>query len=99
MNNQYYIYILTNKHNKVLYTGVTNDLKKRVYEHKNKLVAGFTNKYNINRLVYYEIFNDIYPAISRKKQIKDGSRRKKINLILGGRDDKNALHYSLIGKG
>ncbi len=81
MSKQYYIYIMTNKHNTVLYTGVTNDLKKRVYAHKAKLVAGFTKKYNIDRLIYYEIFDDINNAITREKQIKAGSRQKKIDLI------------------
>ncbi len=82
MNNQYYVYILTNKNNNVLYTGVTNDLRRRVYEHKEKLIKSFTEKYNINKLVYYEIFDNIQNAISREKQIKSGSRQKKINLIL-----------------
>lgn len=81
MEKQYYIYIITNTRNTVLYTGITSDLKKRVYEHKSKLVSGFTKKYNIIKLVYYEIFNDIYNAILREKQIKGGSRQKKINLI------------------
>ncbi len=70
MNRQYYIYIITNKTNRVLYTGVTNDLKRRVYEHKNKLVEGFTKKYNVRKLVYYEICDDIEGAIAREKQIK-----------------------------
>ncbi|NVM25158.1 MAG: GIY-YIG nuclease family protein, partial [Desulfobacterales bacterium] len=78
MNRQYYVYIMTNKHNTVLYTGVTNNLKKRVYEHKEKLVEGFTEKYNITKLVYYEVFEDPGNAISREKQIKAGSRQKKI---------------------
>jgi len=78
---RYYVYIMTSKHKKVLYTGVTNNLKKRVYEHKTKSVPGFTKKYNINSLIYYEVFNDIYNAITREKQIKAGSRRKKIYLI------------------
>ena len=72
---------MTSKHKKVLYTGVTNNLKKRAYEHKTKSVPGFTKKYNINSLIYYEVFNDIYNAITREKQIKAGSRRKKIYLI------------------
>lgn len=81
MYKQFYIYIMTNKHNTVLHIGVTNDLKKRVYEHKEKLVDGFTKKYNLNKLVYYEIFDSSSSAITRKKQIKGGSRQKKANLI------------------
>jgi putative endonuclease len=81
MNKQYYIYIMTNELNTVLYTGVTNDLEKRAEEHKLKLIEGFTKKYNINKLVYYEVFNDINDAIAREKQIKAGSRQKKIDLI------------------
>jgi len=80
-NKQYYVYIMTNKWNTTLYTGVTNDLKRRVYEHKMKMVNGFTKKYNLDKLVYYEIFFDSYNAIVREKQIKAGSRRKKIALI------------------
>ncbi len=72
---------MTNKLNTVLYTGVTSDLIKRVYEHKEKLVNGFTSKYRVNKLVYYEIFKDIENAILREKQIKAGSRKKKIELI------------------
>jgi putative endonuclease len=72
---------VTNKGNKILYTGVTNDLKKRIYEHKEKLVEGFTKRYNLNKLVYFETCGDIQSAISREKQIKDGSRQKKIGLI------------------
>ena len=81
MSRQYYVYILTNKNNRVLYTGVTNDLKKRVYEHKEKFVNGFRKKYNVSRLVYYEIFEDPENAILREKKIKAGSRQKKIDLI------------------
>lgn len=81
MSKQYYLYIMTNNYNTVLYTGVTNDLQRRVYEHKSKLVEGFTKKYNITKLVYYEIFEDAYTAISREKQIKAGSRQKKIDLV------------------
>ena len=77
----YYVYILTNKSNKVLYTGVTNNLERRVYEHKHKLVPGFTEKYNVNKLVYYDLTNDINEAISREKQIKGWTRQKKIDLI------------------
>ena len=72
---------MTNKHNTVLYTGITNNLKRRVYEHKEKVVNGFTKKYNIKKLVYYEVFDDPENAILREKQIKAGSRQKKIDLI------------------
>ncbi len=72
---------MTNPKNTVLYTGVTNDLKKRVYEHREKLLDGFTKKYNIAKLVYYEVFRDSYNSIVREKQIKGGSREKKIDLI------------------
>ena len=81
MNKQYFVYIVTNKHNKVLYTGITSDLKRRVYEHKEKLISGFTKKYNLSKLVYYEIYQDPENAILREKQIKAGSRQKKIDLI------------------
>ena len=81
MTEQYYIYLMTNKYNTVLYTGVTNDLIQRIYEHKEKSIAGFTKKYNVNKLVYYEIFVDVNSAIAREKQIKAGSRQKKIDLI------------------
>jgi putative endonuclease len=81
MDKEYYVYIMTNKHNNVLYTGITNNLKRRVYEHKEKLVGGFTKKYNITKLVYYEVFGDPENAIVREKQIKAGSRQKKIDLI------------------
>ena len=76
-----YIYMMMNKINTVIYTGVTSDLVKRVYEHKQKMVEGFTKKYNINKLVYYEVFEGIEEAILREKQIKAGSRQKKIDLI------------------
>ena len=81
MDKKYYVYIMTNKYNTVLYTGVTNDLKRRVYEHKSGSGGGFTSKYNITKLVYYEACNDAYSAIAREKQIKGGSRQKKIDLI------------------
>ncbi len=77
----YYVYILTNKNNNVLYTGVTNDLQRRIYEHKNKIISGFTEKYNVNKLVYFEETSDIESAILREKQIKSGSRQKKVDLI------------------
>ena len=77
----YYVYILTNWNNKVMYIGVTNDLARRVYEHRNKMVDGFTKKYNVSKLVYFEQTTDAYSAISREKQLKKWSRQKKNNLV------------------
>ena len=81
MEKQAYIYILSNRYNKVLYVGITSDLIKRIWEHKNKVVDGFSKRYNLNKLVYYEIYGDIETVISREKQIKSWPRRKKIALI------------------
>jgi putative endonuclease len=78
---QYYVYVLTNRTNRVLYIGVTNNLERRIFEHKNKLVEGFTKKYNLNKLVYYEATNDIDGALEREKQLKNWHRDWKINLI------------------
>jgi putative endonuclease len=77
----YYVYILSNKAGTVLYTGVTNNLAKRVLEHKAKLAGGFTKKYNVDRLVYYDVGEDVMSAIEREKAIKGGSRRQKLQLI------------------
>jgi len=77
----YFIYILMNKNNTVNYTGVTSDLGKRIFEHKNKKIKGFTSKYNIDKLVYFEETIDVYSAISREKEIKGWRRDKKISLI------------------
>jgi putative endonuclease len=81
MEKRFCVYIMTNKGNTVLYAGVTSDIIRGVYEHKHKLVKGFTSRYNITKLVYYEATADINSAIAREKQIKAGSRRKKIVLI------------------
>ena len=81
MDKQGFVYILANNHNTVLYVGVTSDLIRRVYEHKNKIIQGFTAKYNIDKLVYYEACNDIVVAIEREKQIKKRSRKYKDWLI------------------
>ena len=77
----YYVYILTNNSNKVLYIGVTSNIQRRVFEHKNKMVEGFTKKYNVDKLVYCEIYNDVQDALSREKQLKGWTRRKKFELI------------------
>jgi putative endonuclease len=82
MDKTYYIYLLTNFKNSVIYTGVTSDLVKRVWEHKeSKYPQSFTSKYKTNKLVYYESCNDPITAITREKQIKGGSREDKLNLI------------------
>jgi len=81
MKTQSYVYILTNEYNTVLYVGVTSDLIKRIYEHKGKFVEGFTKKYNLSKLVYYEVAGDIESAILREKQLKKWHRQWKINLI------------------
>ena len=78
---EYCVYMMTNAHNTVIYTGVTNDLARRVYEHKNGLGGIFTKKYNVVKLVYFEVADDVQAALAREKQIKGGSRKKKIDLI------------------
>lgn len=81
LSKEYYMYFLTNWDNKVSYVGVKNDLKRRIYENQNVLNQGFTQRYHVNKLVYYEIYEDIEEAIIREKQIKDGSRKKKNDLV------------------
>lgn len=77
MERAYYVYIMTNKKNTVLYTGMTNDLVRRIWEHQEKLVEGFSNRYRLTKLAYYEVFEDPYNAIAREKQTKAGSRKEK----------------------
>ncbi len=77
----YYVYILTNEYNNVMYIGVTNDLKRRVYEHKTGLIDGFTKRYSVHKLVYAESCNDVYAAIAREKQLKRWRREKKNALV------------------
>ena len=77
----YSVYVMTNQRNTVLYTGITNDLSKRAWEHKEKIIKGFTKKYNIDKLVYYEVCSNPMSAIEREKQIKNYSRKKKEFLI------------------
>jgi len=86
---------MTNKAHSVLYTGITSDLKKRVYQHKEKIVEGFTKKYNVAKLVYYQVARNAFAAISREKQIKGGSRAKKIELINGINPEWEDLSDSL----
>ena len=91
------VYIMTNINNSVLYTGVTNNLVKRVAEHKSKKYKkSFTYRYNANKLVYYEIFNNVKDAIAREKQIKAGSRTKKINLINSNNSEWDDLYSGLL---
>ena len=91
-----YIYILTNSTHSVLYIGVTNNLVRRIYEHKNKLLEGFTCDYSVNRLVYYEQFNDIVAAITREKQLKNWHRPWKENLIEGANPTWRDLYDEII---
>lgn len=86
---------MTNCSNRVLYTGITNNLIRRVFEHKNHLISGFTKKYNVTKLVYYESASDVKSAISREKQIKGGSRQKKIELINKTNPSFNDLYEKL----
>jgi len=90
----YYVYILTNTHHNVLYTGVTNDLERRCYEHKQKKIKGFTQKYNVDKLIYFEQFDSIDSAIQREKQIKGFSREKKLALINQFNKDWNELSHT-----
>ncbi|MBI2590421.1 MAG: GIY-YIG nuclease family protein [Candidatus Blackburnbacteria bacterium] len=87
-----YIYMMTNKTNTTLYTGVTSELVKRVWQHKNKLGSAFTAKYNLTKLVYYEVFEDITEAIKREKQVKNLVRRKKDQLISNFNPEWNDLY-------
>ena len=88
---KYHVYIMTNDYNTVLYTGVTGSIAKRVFEHKKQLVEGFTKRYNITKLVYVEEYSDINEALRREKQIKGGSRKKKIELIKKINPDFNEI--------
>ncbi len=95
---QYYVYILSNDHNSVVYTGVTNDLVRRIYEHKNNLdKSSFTARYNVHKLVYYEVTGSAESAIEREKQIKSWSRKKKNDLITKKNPAWRELYAELIG--
>ena len=96
MNKKGYIYILFNKRNGTIYTGVTSDLIKRIYEHKNKFVKSFTSQYGVDKLGYYEIYENIELAIIREKQIKGGSRKNKLKLIESINPAWEDLYYKII---
>lgn len=96
MRHQYYTYIMTNRTHRTLYTGVTNNLKRRVYEHKNGTSDGFTKKYHENMLMYYEIFDSIEYAIRREKQIKNYSRENKEKLINSLNSEWRDLYLEIV---
>ena len=91
MARQFYVYMMTNERNTVVYTGITNDLKRRAYEHREGLCGGFTKRYRLRKLVYYEVAENPYAAISREKQIKGGSRADKMKLIEDFNPDRRDL--------
>lgn len=95
MSKKGYVYILSNNTNNVLYIGVTNDLIRRIYEHKEKIIAGFTQKYNISKLVYFEIYENIEQAITREKQLKNWHRDWKIKLIKEHNPEFNDLYEQI----
>ncbi len=93
---QYYLYVLFSKPNGTLYVGVTNNLIRRVYEHKNKLIPGFTTKYGVDKLGYYEVYENIEEAIKREKALKGSSRQRKVKLILTNNPDWKDLYDELL---
>lgn len=95
MHTESYVYFVANTHNNVLYVGVTSDLIRRIYEHKNKRVKGFTQKYNVDRLVYYEACDNIVVAIEREKKIKGWSRKKKNDLVNAFNPEWKDLYQSI----
>jgi len=90
---QYYVYILASKKNGTLYIGITYDLERRIFEHKNKITKEFTSKYNVTNLVYFEVFSQVLDAIKREKQLKKWNRQWKINLIVEENPDWNDLAH------
>ena len=96
MDKQYYVYILANKRSGTLYTGVTSDLRKRIYEHRQGMFNGFTKKYHIHRLVYFEATSDVNSAILREKRIKKWRRNWKIELIEEKNPEWNDLHNKIL---
>lgn len=96
MEKQSFVYIITNYEETTLYVGVTNNLARRTFEHKEKLTKGFSKNYNLNKLVYYEMFSDITLAIAREKQLKGGSRKRKLDLINKFNPEWNDLYESIM---
>ena len=96
MAKQFYVYILTNSTNSILYIGVTSNIIKRIWEHKNSVVAGFTSKYKISKLVYYEVIESSYEAIKREKQLKNWHREWKMNLIKEENPKFKDLHEEIV---
>jgi putative endonuclease len=96
MERRYHVYILTNRHHTVLYTGVTGNLLQRVFEHRSKTLPGFTKQYNVDKLVFYEEAADATSAIGREKQIKGGSRQKKLALITAMNPGSRDLYDDLL---
>jgi putative endonuclease len=97
MDKQFYVYILASKRNGTLYVGVTSDLTQRVWQHKSKLVGGFTKKYGVDKLVYYEVHREANSAITREKQIKKWRRAWKVRLIEEGNPDWKDLYGDIVG--
>jgi len=95
MEKEYYVYITANRYNSVLYTGITNDVKRRMFEHKQKLVKGFTKKYNVDKLVFCEGFNDSLEAIRAEKKIKGWTKQKKLALIKNGNPEFEDLSENI----
>jgi putative endonuclease len=96
MDHRYFVYILTNRHHSTLYVGVTNDLVRRVHEHRTKTASAFTTRYNIDKLIFFEETGDVRAAIAREKQIKTGSREKKIALVNAVKPDWSDLFDGLL---
>lgn len=96
MQKQFFVYILTNDTHTVLYTGMTNDLMRRVHEHREGINKGFTRRYHVKQLMYYEVFDDPLSAIQREKQIKSGSRRKKLELIRKMNPERRDLYEEIM---
>ncbi|HMB99429.1 MAG TPA: GIY-YIG nuclease family protein [Flavobacteriaceae bacterium] len=92
-HHQYYVYILTNKKNGTLYIGMTNDLERRMFEHKHKIIEGFTKKYGLDRLIYFEQFQYVNDAIKREKQLKNWNRQWKIDMIEKENKEWNDLSF------